>query len=176
MPEFGYAGPPVGVHKGGQFKGQCDFSAICWPFSVLCSLQNSESAKANDLELAVFWLQVYPFRPFWDLTPFEIGVPVPAHRRNSPRAVPRAESAAASIRSRTASRTQCGRSSVAHRQAPNLQKCAVCTGAMCTTLSLCSPVLPVQWLAGQAAGPYHPPRVPSLQSTSAVDAQPVSGL
>ena len=53
VPEFGYAGPPVEVHEARQFKGQCDFSAICWPFSVLSSLENSESAKENDLEFAV---------------------------------------------------------------------------------------------------------------------------
>ena len=58
VPEFGYAGPPVEVHEARQFKGQCHFSAICWLFSVLSSLENSESAKENDLELAVFSLHL----------------------------------------------------------------------------------------------------------------------
>ena len=42
VPEFGYAGPPVEVEKGVQFKRQCDFSAVCGSFAVILSLEKSQ--------------------------------------------------------------------------------------------------------------------------------------
>ena len=48
VPEFGYAGPPVEVEKGVQFKRQCNFSAFRGSFAVLFSLDNSEMTRKEE--------------------------------------------------------------------------------------------------------------------------------